>query len=167
MTQYSRQRWQDEETQTSQMTLAAIFLQEMCVSVCACACVYSKLLPALRSPCHCLTGDICSSSLDLCAICIHGRVRVCYTTCRTASHRKDSNLACVGINTAERATDNWLLSINLPRLCAATYCPWGEGTRGNGPPWKGVILCKATDVEMAKMCLNSKWATFVSWVGSS
>lgn len=90
--------------------------RDMCVR--ACVCVYPKLLPALRSPCHRLTGDICSSSLDVCAICIHGGVRVCYTTCRTASPRKDSNVARVGINTAERATDNWLLSINLqPSLC--------------------------------------------------
>lgn len=122
-----------------------------------CACVYPKLLPALRSPCHCLTGDICSSSLDVCAICIHGRVRVCYTTCRTASQRKDSNLAHVGINTAERATDNWLLSINLPVFVRPLIVLEVEGTQGNGQTWKGRLLCDATDVKMAKMCLHSKY----------
>lgn len=56
-----------------------------CILECvrACVCVYPKPLPAPHSVCSCLTGDIWSSSGDICAICIHGRVSACYMTCKT------------------------------------------------------------------------------------
>lgn len=40
-----------------------------------------------------------------------------------------------------------------------------EGIRGNGATWKHRLSCDATDVEMAKMCLNASNLLFSSSAG--
>lgn len=102
----------------------------VCLSVCL--CVFTpKPMHSLhpRSLWSCLTGDIWSSSGDICAICIHSRVRACYMTCETESWRNNTNSACRSILDREAPIIENCQSINETSVCVAFNVTWRQRQR--------------------------------------